>query len=260
MIPVERMDSREAKALTGVLFDLDDTFLDRGRLLPEAYQALFDLADAGLDLVLVTGRPAGWARLLARMWPVAAAVSENGAILHLMQDGRLREVDSVPTDERVRRQRRLRKIAARVKEQFPDLVETDDAAARISDVTFDIGEHTRVKEGVVDDALEFAETLGALCFRSSVHLHLTFDRHDKATGSLQALGIRFGVESTLARLRYAYVGDSENDAACFAAFGTTIGVANLSGRPTVMPRYVTRAERAAGFVEMARVLSEKRQA
>jgi hypothetical protein len=260
MIPVAQMGVDEARALSGLLFDLDDTFLDRGRLSPEAYRALHELADAGLDLMLVTGRPAAWGRVLARMWPLGAAVSENGAIVHRMLKGQLRELDTIEASSRARRRSRLEKIAARVRERFPDLQETDDARDRISDYTFDIGEHVRVDDRVVGGAVQLARGLGAFCITSSVHLHLTFDRHDKASGSLFAISTCFGMESTLARQRYAYVGDSENDAACFAAYATTIGVANLSGRPTVLPRYVTRAERAQGFVELARVLTDKRRA
>jgi HAD superfamily hydrolase (TIGR01484 family) len=254
------MPEDEAKALRGLLFDLDDTFLDRGRLSSEAYRSLVDLAQAGLHLMLVTGRPAGWGRLLARMWPVDAAVSENGAILHRIQDGKLVESDVVPPDERARRRARLLAVAADLQSRFPELRETDDARDRISDVTLDIGEHVHVDARIVEEAVSLAGELGATCFTSSVHLHLTFDRHDKATGSLGALASCFGTDSTLARQRYAYVGDSENDAACFAAYSTTVGVANLSGRPTVLPRYVTHAERADGFVELARALVEKRRA
>ena len=54
--------------------------------------------------------------------------------------------------------------------------------------------------------------------------------------------------------RYAYIGDSENDASCFAAFRHSIGVRNLSGRPSLTPRYITTRERGAGFVEAAEAL------
>ena len=50
------------------------------------------------------------------------------------------------------------------------------------------------------------------------------------------------------------IGASDNDAACFAAFRVTIGVANLSGRQTVPPRYRTMGARADGFVEAANAL------
>ena len=44
-----------------------------------AYAALERLRAAGLLVVPVTGRPAGWCDHIARMWPVDAVVGENGA-------------------------------------------------------------------------------------------------------------------------------------------------------------------------------------
>jgi hydroxymethylpyrimidine pyrophosphatase-like HAD family hydrolase len=85
-----------------------------------------------------------------------------------------------------------------------------------------------------------------------VHLHLTASPDDKASGVLRFLYQRFGDDPSSARARYAFVGDSGNDAACFAAFATTVGVANVVPhlpRLSVPPRYVTRAERGAGFAE-----------
>ena len=44
------------------------------------YDALWDLSDAGLRLVAVTGRPSGWGEVIARQWPIDGAVTENGAV------------------------------------------------------------------------------------------------------------------------------------------------------------------------------------
>jgi hydroxymethylpyrimidine pyrophosphatase-like HAD family hydrolase len=148
----------------------------------------------------------------------------------------------------------LSTIVARLELAFPDLHRTDDVHGRISDVTYDVGEHQRVPQATIDAVIKLATELGAYTMVSSVHLHLSLDRHDKATGSLSVLRDHFGWDTTLARVRFAFIGDSGNDAACFAAFHTSIAVANLTGRPTLLPRYVTRAPRAAGFVETARLL------
>jgi hypothetical protein len=59
--------------------------------------------------------------------------------------------------------------------------------------------------------------------------------------------------------RYAFIGDSENDAACFAAFRLTLGVGNLSGRPTLPPRFRVQGERSRGFVEAAEGLLARRR-
>jgi hypothetical protein len=72
---------------------------------------------------------------------------------------------------------------------------------------------------------------------------------------------RLGEESGGALVRYAFVGDSGNDAACFSAFRTTFGVANVrsaAGRLSVPPRYVAAAAMGAGFAEIAREILARR--
>ena len=66
MKPLAALSVEEARALRGVIFDLDDTVLDHGALTEIAYGALFRLREAGLRLVACTGRPAGWGEVLAR--------------------------------------------------------------------------------------------------------------------------------------------------------------------------------------------------
>jgi len=54
--------------------------------------------------------------------------------------------------------------------------------------------------------------------------------------------------------RYAFIGDSGNDEACFSAFRLTFGVANVRdwvSRLSVPPRFVASAPEGAGFVEIA---------
>ena len=254
MQPLANADPLLLRALSGLIFDLDDTLLDHGKLTAPAYRALCDLRAAGLTLLVATGRPAGWGEVLARMWPVDAVISENGAIAHMDSSTGVRCLDPRSADRRQLARTRLEQLSARVEQAFPGLVRTNDAHARVSDVTYDIGEHESVAPATIRDVVELAEQLGATTTVSSVHLHLTLDRDDKATGCLRVLREQFGVDTTLARMRFAFIGDSGNDAACFAAFRATIGVANLRGRPTLGPRWLTEQERGAGFAEAARLL------
>jgi HAD superfamily hydrolase (TIGR01484 family) len=258
MLPIDRLETDEARSLAGLLFDLDDTFVDHGKLGEAAYGALFRLREAGLELVVVTGRPAGWGEVLARQWPVLGVVTENGAIALSRRRDRVIRIDPTDAAQRQLRRERLALLVAAVRERCPALSPADDVDARCSDFTFDIGEHQRLPEETAQEAIEFCRGQGARVTRSSVHLHVSFDGDDKASGAVRLLGASLGVDPTTARFRFAFIGDSENDAACFAAFRTTIAVRNLSGRPTVQPRFVTRAERSAGFVEAAERICERR--
>lgn len=250
MQPIERLERERAKKLRGLLFDLDDTLLDRGLLTEEAYSSLFRLAESGLGLIAVTGRPSGWCEVLVRQWPVAGAVSENGAIAFLGTT-RLDELDAA-----ARRERRalLDRIVDELRERLPELEPADDVAHRVSDFAFDVGEHRRVAPEVIRQARELARARGACTTLSSVHLHVSLDAADKASGAVRLIGRALGQDPAEARSTWAFIGDSENDAACFAAFRTTIAVANFSGRPSVGPRFVTRRARGAGFAEAARTL------
>ena len=254
MSPLTTLDRIEALELHGLLFDLDDTFLDEGKLTETAYSSLFRLREAGLELYIVTGRPLGWVRLFSRIFPVDGGVAENGGAL--VRSGELLEV--VSPDERARRRVRLDALVSLFHERFPDIEPVRDPSERLTDFAFDIGEERHVDAARVREAAEFAREHGATVFVSSVHLHVGFDPVDKASGAVALLRELRGVDATAALARYAFIGDSENDAACFAAFRTTIGVANLRGRPTLRPRFVTAGARSAGFSEMARTLGALR--
>lgn len=256
---LSHMTSEEAKQLEGLLFDLDDTLLEEGQLSLDAYQALFDLRGAGLRLIALTGRPAAWAEVIARMWPVEAAIAENGALGFKREAGRIRSLDTVAPSLRALRQERLAALAAGARREFPSLVPADDVSGRVSDYTFDIGEHECVSDRLIQDAQALAERQGARTTRSSVHLHFTFDRVDKATGALSYLQSQ-GLDATVARRSFAFIGDSENDAPCFNAFSTTVGVANLRGAFSLRPRYRTEERASAGFRRFAVRLCELRAA
>jgi HAD superfamily hydrolase (TIGR01484 family) len=255
MKPLAALTPVEARALRGVLFDLDDTLLDHGKLTEGAYSALFRLREAGLELYAVTGRPSAWVRLITRLFPVNGGVGENGGGL-VGPGGKL--VDSVSKSEREARSARLATLVADVRLAFAELEPADDANERLTDFTFDIGEHRRVAPERVAEVSAFARARGATVHVSSVHLHVGFDSVDKASGSVRLLRLLAGADPSAATTRYAFVGDSENDAACFGAFRTTIGVANLRGRPTLAPRFLTTAPRGEGFAELARVLGALR--
>jgi HAD superfamily hydrolase (TIGR01484 family) len=262
MKPLEALGADEARGLRGVLFDLDDTLLTHGLLVRAAYDALWDLHDAGLSLVAVTGRPSGWGEVLARQWPVAGCVTENGAI-HVVREGPgVARRDACDDAERRRRRIKLAQLVEQVREQVPEARLTDDVGARLSDVTWDVGERVTLPEDRIAAITRIIDAAGARRSRSSVHLHATFDADDKASGALRFLSRELGQEPGAALSRFAFVGDSGNDAACFAAFRTTFGVANVAaslGRLSVPPRFVAKAKMGEGFAEIARAILGARE-
>lgn len=254
MRPLCELGADEARRLRGLLFDLDDTLLSHGVLTRAAYAALWSLRDAGLALVGVTGRPSGWGEVLVRQWPIDGCVTENGAV-HVTREGRgVMRVDSCDEAERRERASRLARLVARVREVIPDAKLSDDQHARVSDVTWDIGELVTLPPDRVRLVAREIALAGARSMQSSVHLHATFDVDDKASGAIRFCQRRLGEDPGAAVVRFAFAGDSGNDAACFAAFRTTFGVANVrSSLPflSVTPRYVAAREMGEGFAEIA---------
>ena len=87
--PIGDLTRNDAEGIRFVLFDIDDTITENGLLPEESFSALWALRRAGVVAIPVTGRPAGWCDLIARQWPVAGVVGENGAFAFYMKEERL---------------------------------------------------------------------------------------------------------------------------------------------------------------------------
>jgi HAD superfamily hydrolase (TIGR01484 family) len=258
---LSKLPADDARGIVGLLFDLDDTVLTHGVLTRAAYEALWALHEAGLRLVAVTGRPSGWGEVIARQWPIDGAITENGAV-HVVRDGKGVSVIFDGEAEAVAERRaRLDDLVRTVSEAMPRVKLADDVHARRSDVAWDIAERERLDAAGVAELSRLVLAAGARTTRSSVHLHATFERDDKASGAIRFVNARFGDDAGAALHRWAFVGDSGNDAACFAAFKTTFGVENVRAYARVLsvpPRWIAPSKRGAGFAEIARAILSAR--
>ncbi|WP_437506986.1 HAD hydrolase family protein [Sorangium sp. So ce1099] len=277
MKPLSLLTADAASALAGVIFDLDDTVLDHGALTEAAYGALFRLRETGLALIACTGRPAGWGEVIQRQWPIDATIAENGAVALVREQaepsadprggatpsaGRIAALDGLDRGARLARRAELIALADDMVRRFPAAALADDNDQRVTDVTIDIGEHRHVPPEDVQRMRAELRERGVRTLLSSVHLHLTRDPSDKATGVVRLLSTRFGEDPTRARYRYAFVGDSGNDGVAFAAFALTFGVANVRahlGKLSVPPRFVASLPMGRGFAEIAHRVAELRK-
>lgn len=139
MRPLSQMPDAVAAGIRLVLTDIDDTLTCEGRLRAEAYAALEELTQAGFVVAPVTGRPAGWCDLIARFWPVAGVVGENGALYFAYdQEARtMRRVYAAPAAERAANRARLDAIRARVLAEIPGAAVSADQAYREADLAID---------------------------------------------------------------------------------------------------------------------------
>ena len=257
MKTVSAIPPQTLRSLRAVLTDIDDTLTLHGRLPAVAYHALEDLQAAGLVVIPVTGRPAGWCDLIARQWPVDAVVGENGAFYFSYDDTQKRMTRVYAQDDgtRTANSKKLREIARRVLAEFPGSAIASDQAYREIDVAVDF------REDVPPLSLETAQRIaaafhkeGATAKVSSIHVNAWFGAHDKLSMARRLLTERFDI-SDLAHV--AYCGDSPNDAPMFAGFPLGIGVANIVPLAPLMahlPSHVTEGEGGTGFAEFVKLV------
>lgn len=252
MRPLRELDAASIGDLTGIVFDVDDTLTTHGRLLPEAFEALWALHRGGLALAAVTGRPLGWADVMAMTWPIDVAVGENGAGWCLRRGGALAHGWFEDEGTRARHAALLAEVEAEVREVMPHVRVASDQPGRRCDLAFDVGEASRLEPSEIARLVSIIEARGARAVVSSVHAHVIAGGWDKARGAARAAEEALG--APLDRRRWIFVGDSGNDADAFAWFERTVGVANVRehlARLPVPPRFVTERERGAGFAELA---------
>ena len=247
--------------LEGVVFDVDDTVTRDGRLERAAFEAMWDLAEAGVHLVAVTGRPLGWADVIARQWPIELAIAENGAGWVWCEDGRTREGYFCTPEERRAQAEGLERVRRRVREEMPGVALAGDQGGRRCDLAFDVGEEQTLTAPEVERLVALIEREGMRCPVSSVHAHVVAGDWDKARGAARAVNEVLGIDLETSRERWLFVGDSGNDAAAFAWFPFTVGVANVDrhlARLPTAPVFVTEEDRGRGFAEIARSIVRSR--
>jgi len=251
--------------IQAVLTDIDDTLTLHGRLPAEAYDALWKLKRAGIRVIPITGRPAGWCDLIARQWPVDGVVGENGAFYFRYDDDQkaMIRVYAQSAEERRANSAKLWTIAERVLKDFPGTAIASDQAYREIDVAIDFCED--VPPLPLATAQKIAEAFhaeGAAAKVSSIHVNAWFGTHDKLTMSRRFLAEAFDISIEKDIKIIAYCGDSPNDAPMYAVFPLGIGVANVKPYAKIMPhlpRYVTSGEGGHGFAEFAHAVLEAKR-
>jgi len=264
--PLRDWPLAEAARVHTVFADIDDTISTEGRITSVAYGALERLRDAGLRVVPVTGRPAGWCDHIARMWPVDAVVGENGAFWMWRDEaaGRLCTRHRLDEATRAANATRLREVAERVLREVPGSALASDQFCRLYDIAIDFRED--VPPLPVEAIERIAATMRAAGMHakvSSIHVNGWFGDWDKLGTTRLMMRELFGtdVDAGVERARCVFVGDSPNDAPMFAFFPNAVGVANVTdfaGRIDAMPAWITRLRAGAGFAELAQRLLEAR--
>jgi HAD superfamily hydrolase (TIGR01484 family) len=264
MRPLCEFPEAARRSIRGVFCDIDDTLTWNDRLPAVAYAALERLHEAGLIVVPITGRPAGWCDAIARHWPVDAVVGENGAFYFRYDRERRRMVRRYWRTEEERRadRRRLDRIAEHVLSAVPGAQIAADQGYREADLAIDYCED--VPPLPVNDAdriKDIFESRGAVAKISSIHVNGWFGDYDKLSMTQALLRESFDCDLQACRAEFVFAGDSPNDAPMFDFFPNAVGVANLrrfEDRLTAKPRWLTASEGGFGFAELSNFLLDGR--
>ena len=263
MFPLTDWPLAARRRITGVLTDIDDTLTTDGVISPEALAALGALQAAGLAVIAVTGRPVGWSAPFAKAWPIDAIVAENGAValIPTQKSGfRTSGIDSLLSkiyqQSRVVRAAnfsRMQQVAARIERELPGVRRAGDSAGRETDIAIDHSEFARLDGTQIAAVVALMQSEGMQATVSSIHINGWYGQHNKREGARWIVQKLLGRNLELEMADWVFVGDSTNDQLMFEAFDNSIGVANVrrfEADLAYKPRYITKAERGAGFAEV----------
>ena len=265
MRPLAVFSPESRAGIRGVLFDIDDTLTTEGRLTADAYAAVAALKKAGLIVVPITGRPAGWCDHIARMWPVDGVVGENGAFYFYVDhaEKKLKQRFVKPASERELDRSRLARVAERILREVPGTALASDQRYREADIAIDFCEDVpALPREAVQRIQRIMESEGLNAKISSIHVNGWFGSYDKLSTTKLFMRERFELDLDLCKSEFVFVGDSPNDQPMFGYFPHSVGVANVKNFLDLIstrPAFVTEAVCGAGFTEFAHAILVSRK-
>lgn len=233
--------------------DMDGTLTMQGKFSSSLLPALERLNRAEIQVLIVTGRSAGWMSGLVNYLPIWGAIAENGGLFYRSDSQEL----LVPIPDVPLHRQQLATMFEKLRLYFPNLQESQDNAFRLTDWTFDVAGLT----------LKEIEAMHSLCqdngwgfTYSNVQCHIKLAAQDKASGLNQILHTYF---SHYDRQQIATAGDSPNDESLFDAcqFPISIGVANVQHYQSQLqhlPTYLTSSAEGKGFCEFVNAVLASR--
>ena len=264
MRPLSEIPAETRRAVRFVLCDIDDTITDHGRLPSSSLAAMERLQAAGMRVLPITGRPAGWCDHIARMWPVDGVVGENGAMFfrYDRQARRMHRRYWKTADRRAADRVKLDRLAHEIPTAVPGAAIAADQPYREEDLAIDFAEDVSpLSHEDIARIVAMFEAAGAVAKVSSIHVNGWFGDFDKLSMTRRAMAEFFGRDIDGSRDDIVFAGDSPNDAPMFAFFPNAVGVANVrdfAGQLTAEPAWITQGRGAAGFLELADALLEAR--
>jgi HAD superfamily hydrolase (TIGR01484 family) len=232
--------------------DIDGTMTTGEHIEAQTYAALERLGAAGVPVIMVTGRPAGFGFALMKMTPVLAVVSENGGVTFVREGKKLRKLYGVPAASLPEWRRRMNDAMLDVMSKVPGAHLSSDSKYREVDLAIDYNEEASLSKEDAEMCVKLLRKHGFTAVRSSVHVNFGPPHFDKLSACMMVVRqVLNGDSNDLAP--YVYVGDALNDAPMFGGFPTSVGVANIKAwwdELAFKPAYLTERAEGAGLREV----------
>jgi HAD superfamily hydrolase (TIGR01484 family) len=246
-----------------LLTDIDDTLTDEGLLGPEAYEALWNLHRAKIHVIPVTGRPAGWCEMIARQWPVAGVVGENGGFYFRYHNKEMQRHFVFDSSIQTANRKKLDVIQEQILREVPGCAVASDQFCRLMDLAIDFCEDVPpLPPASVQKIVSIFQQHGAQAKVSSIHVNGWFGTYDKLTTSLQFLKTEFGIDTSTAKKVCGFSGDSPNDEPMFQFFPASFAVANFAkfaDQVKHKPAFLAAHKGGHGFSEIAQKILAARK-
>lgn len=252
MKPLKDFSSRSIRVL---FTDIDGTLTDDGRLPSRSYERLERMSASGIAIVPVTGRPAGWCELIARLWPVHGVVGENGAFYFRHTESRMRRHFVIKPTERKEDRKKLKEIWSEIRKKVPGAGLASDQFSRLFDLAVDFCEDVPpLKKSDIEKIKSIFEKHGAIAKVSNIHVNGWFGDYDKVSTCRIYGRQELGFTDSQLKTNCAFAGDSPNDEPMFAYFPNSFAVSNIKkflDQLTSPPAFVAEKPEADGFCQIA---------
>jgi HAD superfamily hydrolase (TIGR01484 family) len=244
---LKSIDSYHWQNIRLIATDMDGTLTQGEKFDAKLLQVLTKLSAAGIDVLITTGRSAGWVQAIATYLPVVGAIAENGGLVYWNNDSQPHLIGEIDI---IQHRRELQRVFLLLQNKFPHIRESVDNPFRMTDWTFDVKNLSPIE---LEQIELVCQSQGYGFTYSTIQCHIKPIYQDKAYGLNKIIPQHF---PHLKPLEIVTIGDSPNDESMFnqAEFPLSVGVANVvkyCDRLKYLPAYITNKSEGEGFCELA---------